>query len=591
VQPPQQPVQPQQPVNPVQPPPVTFSEPPPPPQQQSTVPVQQPIQPAVQQQPPVQNITPQLVNFDEPKPLPANPPACINCGTQISKPLPPPVEENCQDRSKCQPPHGALKGKCTSPVNVTKDRNKLDILFVVDTSKSLRTGGNRTAADGELVQIGRGMKEFVKNLDPETDYNIAIMTGHGPASPYHGKLLAENGSVISYNAVKRGRSREQAEQEIARILEMKMRATPNESRGAQGEAMLLSLYDAVTQPHLRKAIESQNFFRKDAALNVIIVSDEQDVCYDYGSEDKRTANKIVPGKKDPVVDEEERKFFQDVCLHAVGGTYRNGKMTGGTKLTPGHVWDALRSLKADSVTKRADETKLILNAIVYTTDVPDSLKGEANDENEKGHGLIEFVQLGGGKFAPLENVYLNRSQFGPELDLLGKMAKFRMKYSDRFECAARTEDGRDIHPDAMNSTTMIATVYDDYGQRIATFSGSCGPNGCDKNKFNGDLKMDRRTDTNGKLTPYATLRADMNTLRPILEYYQVQNGKVEIEFMTVSDRNPQTGKLWDRKELKPIQKPQQQNAVLPKPVVPPAEPAAKQAGASGDIKRPASRRN
>ena len=306
-QPPLGPVGPTAPVNPPSPLiPTPITTAPQPPTNWAAQPPVEPdgpgrVPPPSAAQPPRKVEAPPPILLEDPQPLPKDPRPCANpndpkgCGTQVVEPEPPPPQEDCRIVANCNPPD-PTKGKCTADLGVDKKRNKLDILFMVDTSASLRRGGLRSTEDGELVQIARGMKEFVKHLKPDTDYRVAVMTGHGPASPYHGKLISSgrgDAAVLDYKSLARdGMSRAQIERELGRILEAKMKAVPNETGGAQGEAMLLALYNSIINPELRGAIERQGLFRADASLNVIIVSDEQDVCFDYaGSSYKPT---LVP---------------------------------------------------------------------------------------------------------------------------------------------------------------------------------------------------------------------------------------------------------------------------------------------------------
>ncbi len=448
---------------------------------------------------------------------------------------------------QCVPPE-PIKGQCTAELRVDRTRTKLDILFVVDTSASLRRGGTGTLEDGELVQIGRGMKHFVKNLDPQTDYRIGVMLGHGPATSYHGKLFqAGKGdpAVVDYKALaKKGMSRAQIEEQLGQIMERKMRQVPNESGGAQGEAMMLSLYNAIRTPSLLGRIKKQGLFRDDAALAVVFVTDEQDVCFDYSGTEYQPTLKTIKNSKgvtETIPDPYETRFFNSVCAKAVKGK----------PLTPGHVYDALMSLKQD-------KSKLMVNAIVYTTPVPESLRNRVEDENEMGHGIIDLVQLAGnGQMADLANVYLRNSEFATELDALGKYAHFKMKYNHVYRC-----DQKNIHPDAINYTSMQVNILDPQGRIVGTFSGACGGNTACPEGVMGPIQFRSMVDTRGRHTPYAEVSVDPNALETLLKAHGLEEGKVQMSFWTRSDINPETGAPWEAKDMKPVSQ-TQPPAVLP----------------------------
>ncbi len=56
--------------------------------------------------------------------------------------------------------------------------NKIDVLFVVDTSASLRT---------EMPKIAQNITSFVAALPPHTDFRFAMLIGHGPGAVIQGE--------------------------------------------------------------------------------------------------------------------------------------------------------------------------------------------------------------------------------------------------------------------------------------------------------------------------------------------------------------------------------------------------------------------
>lgn len=430
-----------------------------------------------------------------------------------------------------------MKGQCTAPLNVEKDRTKLDILFVVDASASLLRGGKGTKEDGELVQIAKGMHHFVKNLQPETDYRIAVMVGYGDERM--GKLFSAGSgdpAVIDYKSLKRdGYSRAQAEKELGRVMERKMRGIRQENDGAQGEAMMLNLYKSITVGANRERIVRQGLFRKDAALAVVFVSDEQDVCFDYSTASQQiNANRALKQKRgaqgvmERVIDPYEDAFFKNACSKAAAGK----------PLTPGHVYDALLSLKQD-------REKIMVNVIGYIKPIAETLgvENKPEDENEQAWGMIDLHTLAGnGQLAEMANVVKHNSQFSTELNQIGQYTDFKMRYDHSYICKSNYD------PRSINFTSMQVKILNAQGQHIATFFGGCKDGGC-PDGIAGPAYGEIMTGARNARYTRVTVPAD--SLRAILEQHKVTEGRVEMEFMTKSDINPNTGVKWHSRDMRP----------------------------------------
>ncbi|MGE4130205.1 MAG: hypothetical protein AB7F86_01130 [Bdellovibrionales bacterium] len=546
------------PPQPVTPPPV-HTEPP--------LPVPNPKRPA---QPPVVDTTPEVpppLPIPNPKrpPVVDNPPIakpkpCVDCGTQIDKPEPPKIEEDCRVMKTCEPPQ-PVKGQCVDTLKVKKERKELDILFVVDTSASLRRGGTGSIEDGELVKIAENMVYFVRKLDPQTDYQIAFLLGHGiNSSRYHGRLFTsgeDDPAIIRYKDLARGgRSQAAIEKRLTAMLRKKMLRVPNESGGAQGEALLHSLYSATARLGTLK-----KFVREDAALSVIFVTDEQDVCFDYDSKVdefgqpayKPTLKTKVGkgGAKEMIVDPYETAYFNQYCKHAVHKT----KSDQGRPLTEGIVADALERLKNSDSSKGSDRSKVILNGIIYTQDVPEDLRGRVEDENEWGHGIWELILNTGGKMADLTDIVRNQAQFKDKLEELGQYNDFRLRYKHVFNCNL----SKDFHPESINFTSMTMKVISGSGEHLGTFAAQCSSRANCPAEFNGPLQVYDKAATHGGIVEYKEVRVAEDLMTKMVEDYRkktgkdVEGGQVVIEFMTRSDRNPRTGAAWRKEDMVPVQ--------------------------------------
>jgi hypothetical protein len=376
------------------------------------------------------------------------------------------------------PPPVPVDGTCQPrPLQVENATRKLDILFVMDTSASLR-GGHNHVVGGELAELARGMKNFIANLDDQTDYRIAVLPAHGPGSPYHGKLWSYNSRdplVIDYKKYydrekRRGGSdadvRARVGATVGKILEKKLIAMPVDHTDAQGEAMMLSLYDVITKDSLRNRIIREGFFRKDSHLAIVTMTDEQDVCYDYAgtgfSPRLKTYTDAKTKKTSTQADPHETRFLNEVCKKAGAG---------GVPLTPALVDQALRDLTNNRFT---------FTGVIYTNngngrDVPVKLGNQ--DDDEMGHGIFDLIQMSSGRMADLDKV--NRSEpFGQELGSFGELAQFNMSFNKSFGCYTN------IDPRSIDKSTVELHVYDQDAREIGVFSGSC-QQGQDCNGYNG----------------------------------------------------------------------------------------------------------
>jgi hypothetical protein len=329
---------------------------------------------------------------------------------------------------------------------------------------------------------------------------------------------------------------------MIKLLEDKMKALPNDSSDAQGEALMLSLFEGINDKNRRKEIMGNNdFFRKDATLAVIFVTDEQDVCFDYASSmdpatgkpyqpvqvTKTIEGKLVKGKKGKKVreasttqtmaDPHETRFFNNVCSKAFKGGL----------LKPEHVHDALLSLKGGT-------DKLMLSGVVYSS--PELTPAVArNDENEMGHGIIELVGRENGLLIDLNKAGTGLDRFSDGMKALAQNVQAEMSVNPTFSCTSK------IHPLAIDLAQVVVTIKDGSGKALATYSGS---------KLNSAIKM------NGKGgNPYmqATV-TDGKGLNKILTEAKANNGTVSITYKTRVDHDPKSGQEVDPVTGAPVAK-------------------------------------
>lgn len=140
----------------------------------------------------------------------------------------------------------------------------VDLLLVVDTSGSM---------ENNRVGVAQGLSAFVAELPANVDYRVGVLLAHGSQSKYSGKLWAPANAprVIS--------SKDYSTAKIQDMLTKVMMSTPADPGLAQGETGLFAITQLLSK-NMADA-KSAGFFRSDAALAVVFISDENDVCAVY----------------------------------------------------------------------------------------------------------------------------------------------------------------------------------------------------------------------------------------------------------------------------------------------------------------------
>jgi hypothetical protein len=228
----------------------------------------------------------------------------------------------------------------------------LDVLFVTDTSASLNP--ERGAAVDGIVN-------FIAALPPGSDVNFGVMLAHGSLGTQAGKLYRTSaGEPVVL------KSAELSLDQIQRDLRQKLLNVDNEADlGSDGgEEGLYATLQLLSGGNLTTA-RSQGLFRPTAALAIVYISDENDICAAY------------PAGVTPVRDPEGREV-------------------------PAKARDCA-GVTADGVLSRLSQTKgdlpLVVAGIVYTSagSVPRS------GENEVGYGYTDLIALNDGLALNLGN--------------------------------------------------------------------------------------------------------------------------------------------------------------------------------------------
>ncbi len=281
--------------------------------------------------------------------------------------------------------------------------SKLDLLFVTDTSGSLST---------EREEIADGIDHFIRALPKENDVRVAVMLGHSPLSPYSGRLWRSDGGLLRGSSEPWALSTLDSPRGYVRAkLKHKLRRQASELQSDGGEMGLGSLLLALDRRRIAES-RDKGFFRKDSALAVIFVSDENDICADHPSGRNR-----VP---DPQGIEliAKRRF----CTPAAG-------------ITPENILTQLQQIQ--------DGRPLVIGGMIYSN----PSRVPRGSENEVGYGYLDTIQLAGpnGLVIDLADGHLDEG-----LGRLGEFTSRRLELQESFpiDSAATSHlvrvDGRQV---------------------------------------------------------------------------------------------------------------------------------------------------
>jgi hypothetical protein len=143
--------------------------------------------------------------------------------------------------------------------------NKIDVLFVMDNSESMNRHWQLMAN-----KIDRLIKEFPK----ESDIRFAVILG--TIEKYSGRLYAAPGVPLVLDGTKLSSA-----QVSSHLRKTFAAATEYTDLTGAGEALFYSLYAAAGAN--AKTIQKQGFFRPDAALQLMMMSDDAEIGFKYPS--------------------------------------------------------------------------------------------------------------------------------------------------------------------------------------------------------------------------------------------------------------------------------------------------------------------
>ncbi|MCC7441925.1 MAG: hypothetical protein IT285_09840 [Bdellovibrionales bacterium] len=272
----------------------------------------------------------------------------------------------------------------------------IDVLFLVDTSGSLNE---------ERGAVANGIDAFVAALPANVSYRVGVMLAHGPGSSRSGRLYRRNATypyVYSSDEMDLATLRTRLRETLTTGV-----ATENATDG--GEAMLVSLNRAMDDDRLAE-MRGQGFLRDDAALAVVIVTDEQDICAEF------------PEGVTPVVD---GQGIEPVAKANLCTRMAPAKMDGSIILMPSHQEAITPDLVLAKVKAMKRDLPVVVGGVIYTD--PDLINAAPGAEDEVGYGITDFVDLAGGVL-----VELSTGQYDDGLNEIGVVASIRMNLQAEF---------------------------------------------------------------------------------------------------------------------------------------------------------------
>jgi hypothetical protein len=231
-------------------------------------------------------------------------------------------------------------------------RKSIDLLFVADTSRSM---------SAKRARVASAVSSFVNALPSGTDYRIGVMLAHGARSSFGGALYSASGSREVLD------SSQQMPSEIQAELRNSLVNVPNDPDDANGEAMMASFQRSLTASRFAR-IQSQGLYRDNAALAVIFISDENDVCYPPQDHGYLSFPDYVAAPTSI-----ERKAYSENCLDS----------TGKLAISPESTLGALARLKPSG--------DFSVAGIMHVD--PAKVPNASGSEESMGHGIIELVNL------------------------------------------------------------------------------------------------------------------------------------------------------------------------------------------------------
>ena len=278
----------------------------------------------------------------------------------------------------------------------------VDLLIVADTSTSLNAKRARIAAQ---------LPAFISHLSAQTNYRVGVMLAHGGASNNTGRLFAASGSNLVLN------SRDLTAAQIQTQLTNTLLHPAADVDETEGEAMMYSAQRSLGSDRLPQ-IQAQGFYRPEAALSIVFVTDENDVCYPPELHGYFAWPDYVPSPRGV-----EAIAYQKYCADPGGSA----------KITPESTLAQFQAFKSAE--------KLNFGGIVHSNPAGVPHAGE----DSIGHGILELL----GLVPDSVSLDLNLRDYSAGLAQLANVASLQLDLKTLFDV---TDHG------VLDPTTLLVTV-------------------------------------------------------------------------------------------------------------------------------------
>lgn len=286
---------------------------------------------------------------------------------------------------------GCYNDRYTQPKALTS--KKLDLLILTDTSSSI---------DEYRTRIADGVDAFIRSLPSDVDYRVGVMVAHQGQSSHTGRLYSHSRK----GSAKVLRSDTQTLEEIRAGLRSDLTNIRTNSSGHDGEQiMMYSLARSMDDDRLTE-IREQGFYREDAALAVVIISDENDLCSDES-----------PGK----AHKKAKYCTRTAPAHVVGGVTISPSFL--EKITPDYLLRKLQDFQAGR--------PLVLSAIAYP------------NNSDYTYGTLELVKLSNGI-----RIDMTDASYAAGLAQVGALTSVKLNLQKEFQ----------LSHDLIDPSTLIVRV-------------------------------------------------------------------------------------------------------------------------------------
>ncbi len=296
--------------------------------------------------------------------------------------------------------------KCFSEKFVQPDEraaHRLDLLFVTDTSGSIQ---------GERGAIANGIRSFIGSLPENTDLRVGIMLAHGSSSYWMGRLyysetVRKNTPVVLDNV-------KMPLAYVQETLRNRLMHAPSDYYSDGGELQMASLLRGLDEDRMSES-KKYGFFRDDAALAIIFISDENDICATY------------PAGVKPVKDWD---YYQGRPLESIA---KDRDCT--RKLANGAKESVSADLVAERLKKLQGSRALAVSGIVYNNHATYPRDGE----NEYGYGMLDVIEKLKGTSADMAD-----KNFSKHLAVIGDVCRKKMELTESFKLSNSPVDAESI---------------------------------------------------------------------------------------------------------------------------------------------------